>query len=604
MPALALLWLLLAGLAPGTAPAGPSATLSFVDDRGTLIEAGLTVCFQVELRNDCTTVTGGSVALPGSFQSVRVEGAGHGPVSAPKGELEHDKSGHTTLRIPRKGSLAVISGSWPLTLSLYPRQDDTFRKPFFRSTLKDAGPVPVPAGDFVASFSEPGRAPDLHLLSIPPATRVKASYVRRDGWTLLLRGYDALDRRPVADASVALRAAEGFGPAGERTARTTRDGFAILAGLGASLASATFNHPSYVPQTLPALTATPGTFGFFEAGMEKGGVVRASITLKGEPAPGALCRLLNYARTQVPGKTGAETLSEGKANGGGICVSSRVPAGTYTLEVRPSEGQSAVEQDVFVENGQATEKHIDLAPIRLFGRATRGGQPATGFRITVYRTEDIQFPTGKSDPTPVVSPTTDEQGDYEAVLWAPGSYFLIPASPSGGGTGTFRPAWLEDPEERADFDLSPLSVRGTVTDEEGRGLAQAAVSLRETRMVRLATTAEDGTFEIAVGNPGHVTLKVFKEGYRLATPLEIEIPEGISPPPVVLRMQRASTVQGVVVSASGAPMANVWVTAAAWRQAGEQELSRSMVSDSTGHFEVERLRVLLSASSSAAPAAL
>ena len=587
MPALAILWLLLAGLTPGAALIGPSATLSFIDDRGTSIEGELTVCFQIELRNDCTTVTGGSVKLPDSFQSVRVEGVEHGPVSTPRGGLESDRRSHATLRVPRKGKLEVTSGSWPLTLSLYPRQDDTFRKPFFRTTLKNAEPMLVPAGDFVASLSEAGHAPDLHLLSIPPATRVKASYVRREGWTLLLRCYDTLDQRPVMDARAVLRAAEGFGPAGERTVRTTRDGFAVLAGLGASLASVTFSHPSYVPQVLYALTATPGTFGFFEAGMEKGGVVRTYVTLNGAPAAGALCRLLDYAHTRVPGKEGAATLSESKADGGGICTSSRIAAGTYTIEVRPPEDQSAVEQAVFVENDQVAEKHIDLVPIRLFGRVTRGGEPAAGFRIEVARSEDVTFPSQKAKPSPVVAPKTDEQGNYEATLWAGGSYFLVVLNPSGDPTDSLRELWLEEPEERADFDLSTFAIRGMVTDEQGRGIAQASVNLREEGSMRQASTAEDGTFEIPVANAGHATLKAGKPGYRMETPLEIEIPEEASPPPVVLRMQRASTVQGVVVTALGAPVANAWITAAAWRPAGEQALSQPRVSDSTGHFEVQ-----------------
>lgn len=588
MSALAILWLLLNGVHPGIAPPSPGAMLSFVDDRGTSIEAGLTVCFQIDLRNDCTTVTGDSVALPEAFQSVRVEGAEHGPVSIPKGELERDKRGRTTLPVPRKGRLAVASGSWPLTLSFYPRQDDAFRKPFFRTTLKNGEFVLVPAGDFVASLSEPGHAPDLHLLSIPPATRVKARYVRRDGWTLLLRGYDALDRQPVADASVALRTAEGFGPAGERTVRTTRDGFAILAGLGVSLASATFNHPSYVPQVLYALTATPGTFGFFEAGMEKGGVVRAHITSKEAPALGALCRLLNYAHSRVAGKAGVETLYEGRADRGGICTSSRLAAGTYTLEVRLPEESSAVEQAVIVENGQMAEKHIDLLPIRLFGRVTRGSEPAIGYQIRVHRTGDVMFPSQKAEPTPVVVPQADEQGDYEATLWAPGSYFLTPIAPSGGAAGIPREVWLEGSEERADFDLNPFSVHGVVVDDQGRGIANAQMTLREERMIRLASTAEDGSFEIPLVKAGHAKLTAFKPGYRrMETPFEMEISEETSPPPVVLKLQRASTVQGVIVSASGAPVANAWVTAAAWRPAGEQALSSPMVSDSVGHFEIE-----------------
>ena len=159
---------------------------------------------------------------------------------------------------------------------------------------------------------------------------------------------------------MALRAAEGFGPAGERTVRTTRDGLAIMAGLGVSLASATFNHPSYVPQTLHALTATPGTFGFFEAGLEKGAWCARThhVNERLPQVPSAGCS--TRAHTRVPGKAAVETLFEGKANGSGTCVSSRVPAGAYTLEVRRSEGQSAAEQAVFVENGQATEKNIDL----------------------------------------------------------------------------------------------------------------------------------------------------------------------------------------------------------------------------------------------------
>ncbi|MGH9361897.1 MAG: hypothetical protein ACRD2T_08265, partial [Thermoanaerobaculia bacterium] len=190
-----------------TAPAGQAAAgerLLLRDDRGESIPGPLEVCFQLSLRADCRSVTGGEVALPvEGFRSVRIEGTEHGPSSVRRDELSPAAAGALTARVPRKAMLRVEGAPEPVpTLSLYPVDDDAFRRAAFRAPLPRGGALRVPSGEWLASLGRPGSAPDLHLLALAPAELARVRYRERRGWSAVVRCRSAVTDRSLRGARV------------------------------------------------------------------------------------------------------------------------------------------------------------------------------------------------------------------------------------------------------------------------------------------------------------------------------------------------------------------------------------------------------------------
>lgn len=571
---------------PGvTSPAG----LHLVDDREKPLGAPVTVCYQLERENQCAPLAAGAVSpAPPGFRGVRVEGDGHGPAFARREQLVAIGSGGYRLRVPRKGLLAVAPPlpAAPLTVSLYDARDEEFRTPAFRAALPTERVLRVPAGDFLLSLSEAGQAPDLRLVSVAPAARVDLGYERRPGWSLVVRVRQSGTRQPVTRARVSLQGSGGFGQGPMRTAVTRSEGLAVFTGLLHALASVTVRHPAHVPRDLYGITASPGTFGYSEAWLETGGTVRARVTLSGKPAAGARCLVLDFARQRVAGQEASTTLYDGRTDRGGICTTTPLASGRYTLRVALVEGDSSVERAVAVLDNQASEVDVDLVPIRLTGNVTRGGRPVLGYRVEVTPAGDLSFPTPKAEAEPAVEATTDADGRYEAILWAPGDYVLMPYTPSGAPAALFRQVMLEAEEESVDFDLAAAAVRGRVADPKGRPLPGAFVTLKEAGLVRRTNADADGSFEFPVDGAGPMTLRAFKPGFRLAEPYELLVPPDGSPPPVVLVMTKASVLQGSVVSAAGLPIAGGQVTAVPSRRSGANSAHHALT-DTAGKFEVE-----------------
>lgn len=572
---------------PGvTTPAG----LHLVDDREKPLGAPVTVCYQLERENQCSPLAAGAVSpAPDGFRGVRVEGDGHGPAFARRERLVAIGDGGYRLRVPRKGLLALAQPppAAPLTVSLYDARDEEFRTPAFRAVLPRERVVRVPAGDFLLSLSEAGHAPDLRLISVAPAARVNLGYDRRPGWSLVVRVRQSGTRQPVTRARISLQGSGGFGQGPMRTAVTGSEGLAVFTGLLHALASAAVRHPTHVPRDLYGITASPGTFGYAEALLEAGGVVRARVTLSGKPAADARCQVLDFARQRVSDREAATTLYDGRTDRSGVCTTTPLASGRYTLRVALVDGDSPVERAVAVLDNQVSEVDVDLVPIHLTGSVTRGGRPVPNYRVEVTPAGDLSFPTPKAEAEPMVEATTDADGRYEATLWAPGDYVLMPYTPSGAPAALFRQVMLEAEQEIVDFELAATAVRGRVADTKGQPLPGTYVTLKEERLVRRTTADADGRFEFPVDSAGPMTLRAFKPGFRLAEPYDLLVPSDGSPPPVVLVMTKASVLQGSVVSAVGLPIAGGQVTAVPVRRAAGASPARYALTDTAGKFEVE-----------------
>ena len=240
-------------------------SLHLVDDRRQPVHASLEVCFQIGTRNDCSTLsTGGPVELPADWTDVRVEGPEHGPVAAKRGDLKPGPDGLPVLMVPRKADLQVVAEAKErITVSLYRQDDPTFRSPSFRSEAQGGSSIKIPAGDHLVSLLVPGRAPDLHLLSAPPASRQRVSYSPRSGWSFAARALSAKERTPVSGARVRLQASEGLGAPqteGSFEALTGKPGLAVVSGIPYALGRAVVEHPAFIRGRQEGISATPGSW--------------------------------------------------------------------------------------------------------------------------------------------------------------------------------------------------------------------------------------------------------------------------------------------------------------------------------------------------------
>ena len=516
----------------------------FVDDAGVAVTSDLQVCLQVETRLVCSAAGASPADVPPGAASIRVEGAGHGPISVRRDALEAGPDGVAVLKVPRKAFLDVaVRPGVRLAVSLYPQNDASFRVPSFRVEMSGAGTVRIPSGDHLVSLAAPGRAPDLHLLSVAPAERRKLSYREQDGWSLVLRALAAADGAPLEGATAEVQGTEGFAaPASAlRKEVAGRGGLALLTGLAHPLASATVERTGYARRRVEGLSASPGTFTLREVRLEKSASLRAMVRAEGKPVAGASCEVVEYEANPLGPVPEPTIHSQGKTDAAGTCRSSHLAPGPYRLRLKTPDQKSRLERSVELAAGEETTFEIDLVPVRVYGSVLRGSKPVKGYAVVLLDADNpIPNATRRNAAAEAV---TDEEGKYEAVLWSPGSYFISLESPDGTPADG-REIWLEVGEQQADFHLEEHSVVGTVVDDRDRPVAGATVGLRWNRMLRVARTGDQGTFEFALPEPGEGRIEARKAGYRNPPPVEVSSQPGVPPAPVLVRLRRSGLISG------------------------------------------------------------
>jgi hypothetical protein len=589
MPFPTVTWAVLAGLATvsGEAPA----RIPLIDDRNVALASPVEACFQIDLRQECVAVAAGSdlVLLPG-FRSLKIEGNDYGPLATSELEVRRKTAGDQPLQVTRKATLKVRSRGKPATaLSLYRLDDSDLRRPAHRIEIPKKGPVKVPAGEFLASLSKPGSAPDLHLVTLAPGARHEVTFTARPGWSVVLRVRDSAKLSPVGGAAVAFRGVPGFSlrSSSPRAARTGLHGLALLSGLTDAMMQATVEHPDYVRQEVRGLLASPGSFAYQAVDLETGGRVRATVLLENQPAAGAGCEIARYVRRPAGNRPPPEILFKGVADAGGSCVSPPLATDRYILRVSAPASGARTDREVVVAAGQETTVEVGLSPIRLHGTVRIGSNPAPGFRIDVYN-DDALIPHRIAEDAVAVA-TTDEEGEYEATLWLAGRYSLAVTTPRGApASGKWQQ--LEAPEEVVDFQYDEAGVSGVVVDEVGKPVEGAVVLLRwqglELTETRGVLSAADGSFSLPMLAAGPVVLEAHREGYRSAEPLSLEFVAGVALGPLKLVLRKESSLRGVVTSAAGAPVPQARVAS----YATASEFLRRIAATTTGpdgSFEIQ-----------------
>jgi len=577
---------------------GAEGVVVLTDDRGEPISSPFQVCFQLRLEQRCHDHEAGTetLELPASFDTLRVEGPGHGPASARRGELAASSGASPEepprLRVPRKAMLrpkGVPENG--LELSLYAKDDWELRHPVLRekvagepkSEVQDGaeGPTPearlhsVPAGNYLLVLSAPGKAPDLHLVELAPGADMEVPFRSREGWSLVVRGFEAGSREPRQGVKIRIAGMAGFSAPDQQAveARTDDAGLAVFSGLKHALAEARLRHPDLVDIRLPGLTSSPATFTVASAALSRGGWVTARITLDGEPARRVRCELFHYP-AQGAADPEAARRWRGSADRRGICRTARVKPGFYTLQVSHPEADYTIYESVQVHEGEETRRSLAFASMYVRGTVHLGDRPAEGYRIRAFE----QVRGGGLEVAEAVS---DEEGEYELRVWKPTEYRLTVKSPNGSAGGTSKRVFVDGLDKTVDFHLHPSGVHGVVADEEGRPVEEARVTLDwNHRSFRTAVTDAEGRFHFPVAGEGTATLQGRREGYLPSPEVVVRLTEDTEAPPVTLVLERPSQLRGRLMQPSGAPVVHGLVT--------EPSTSQRVTTDARGRFEIPR----------------
>ena len=505
--------------------AGEAATLSFIDDAGQTVQGPLEICVAKShgLPRDCSSLPAGSELLSiGDFGWIRVEGPEHGPVTALKDDLRRTDR-QLTITVPRKATLRVVRRSSPeekLTLSLYSQTDSSFRQPTFRDRV-EREELNIPAGSFMASLSFSKLAPDLRLLEIEPGGSYSITPRRMRGWSLLVRTIDS-GGNPIRGATVEIAASPGFDrlPESPRQApqqgTSNNKGLTIVSGLTAAIATSKAEHPGYFTARNPTLSSTPGSFTFTETVLNRGGVVRTNLWLRGEPVAGSECVIHRYPAYSSGGpREPPEVMSRVKSGRDGVCRSERILGGEYMLRVRLpgwlADADAVVEKSVVIVEDEEIEVDLDLEMYKVEGVVYRGDEPTPGYSVAMFSHEAPKPSATEADAT--ARRQTDLNGKYEMTLWAAGRYSIFVMHPDGS-PAAMKEVTLTGAVEVVDFRLAAQELSGIVVDGKGERISDAMVTLRWQRHShRLARTLDDGSFSFAVdGESGLADVQARKDG--------------------------------------------------------------------------------------------
>ena len=165
---------------------------------------------------------------------------------------------------------------------------------------------------------------------------------------------------------------------------------------------------------------------------------------------------------------------------------------------------------------------VPMASIRIRGSVRRGSQPAPSYVVTFSDQNEIKENATRRDAQ--AEATTNEEGEYDTLLWSPGDYYVGVQTPEGTPAG-FKRLRLESTEERVDFFLEEHDVAGIVLDDHERPVANARVALSWNRYFRLARTDEKGSFSFPLTEDGRGTVRALKNGYLEPPPFEVTAAE-------------------------------------------------------------------------------
>jgi hypothetical protein len=556
--------------ATGPAPASPA--VEFQDDRRAPVLEPVKVCFYRGLETAC--VEAPPYVVPAAlqdFDSLTAEGPHHGPVVLKRADLVGAMVGGYAVTIPRKSRLDVTGTpiGTALSLSLYSRADQSFRKPAFRFEHVDS-PVWVPAGDFVVSLTDGEHAPDLQFLPSRPGEKETLGFHARDGWSLIVRCVDAKGGA-VTRALVGLTSpGTGSKALALGSTKTSTDGLGILNGVAQLWVTLSAAGDNFLPLQTPGVAAAVRTVAFREIEMLRGGNVRATVTIAGEPAVGAKCELVDSRGKDQPGGRipTSEVLAEATVGRNGICETPRLKPGGYIFRVTPPGADNGEDDAVTLAEDSTTEMEEKLGRYEIRGTVKRGEDPAPGMFVVAMNELDIVAVStvgGRTAPPAWLRVRTGSDGSYRGQVFRRGTYTVMASDEAWTLLAKREKVAVGADGAAVDFQLNSAEVSGVVVDQHGDpvGGAQTTLKLIESdgETYRPGATDASGHFTFSLEGAANVEVIAKKGGYRGSDPFPLNIVPDAEIPPITLVLKKLDSVTGHVVDSSGSPVPGVHVLA-------------------------------------------
>lgn len=389
---------------------------------------------------------------------------------------------------------------------------------------------------------------------------------------------------PVARASVEARrtTGRGFGR-GRESVRADENGRFALPGLPPGVSKLVASADGFAPSVEYELDVVEGqSVEDVRLALRVGGAIEGVIyDSKGAPDPGRRIMVGSF------GPNMGEMAGQATSDQGGRFLIEHVAPGTHNVIATPRMNSMQRDADpaalmaslkmtsVEVLDGQTA--HIVLgappaAPVRLWGRVTRGDEPMGEGMVTAIA-------DGGSLLDSMKFARIGQNGEYEITLDKPGAYTLLVGRSMGAGSaGEFFEVIPETPEHRLDLALPSGAIRGRVVDADGAPLARVAVrhelegksSLSMFDMNRQTQTDESGRFEIRDLPAGSYTLRAggsafpgsgAESRWSLALRTGVVVGEDRLVEGIELRLERPGTIEGVVLDEQSrpAPEASIFV---------------------------------------------
>ena len=226
------------------------------------------------------------------------------------------------------------------------------------------------------------------------------------------------------------------------------------------------------------------------------GVQGTALAVNGNPVAGATISLVDASDLPVTDRFG-NTVAPVVTDATGSFAFADVPAGYYSAKYGSGSRSSALTTVAAgqVETADITGIQTGIGAVSVLDDL---GSPVAG--------AGVAFLTPAGDP--VVSGYTDSSGIFQSADLLPGTYYGEVTPPAGyglaGPTGGFLPVDLLSPHGIIVGLVRLGSVEGSVTDENGDGIAGVTIELRDVdnMLVASTTTGAFGDYSFADVVPG------------------------------------------------------------------------------------------------------
>lgn len=542
-------------LIPSMAP-GFVESASVRDDLGKEVPAPITACAGGTAGPLCWTLNSDSmpVGLKPS-DDLSLEGPAHGPLTIKYSDLVALQASTKAIVLTRKARLRVQTTlKEPVTASFFDPQDRELRKPRHRWVVTDAEQR-FPAGSWIVALSATRTAPEIQFVDAAPAALVTLAKSDREGWSAVLFAKDT-EGTPVSASAVisdAEHSPDEVSRAGKSRNVPLSGGRGFANGISTRTARIDVQAPGFISARLGAVTAAQADFAVRVVTLQKGGRLDLTVTEDGAPARNARWRLLVPA-ARPERDLRLKVQAEGITDKDGRAERRGLTAGSYILRVSPSGSKNSTDERVTIENDLPLERTIELVSIPIDGEVLRGGKALRGAEVRISLMYSGESPDDEADTVA----KTDENGFYSTKVYAEGQYrFIVSAD---GTPAARRQYWMPRSGKRVDFELLDGTLRGTVLDDDGAAIRDAAVALKDSaQLFRLARTDAQGRFEFLFEASGKASVFADKDGYERSKPMDIEIPATSSLDPVSIVLKKYPSIRGRVERSAGQPASGVSV---------------------------------------------